>query len=327
MRQGAFHLTNLSYVQRLFLTDDTPLQTGYKTVFYPIASEAIATKTPESMNMTRHPQNHLIEAEVTEAFEIMSGSLESGIIFICEHASNFIPRDYDNLGLEERDLNRHVAFDIGAEVMTRTLASAFKAPAVLGRFSRLLIDPNRGSDDPTLVMRLSDGALVPGNARVGQDEVQRRIERFHAPLHDAITMVIDQALEAKLVPVIICIHSFTRVMNGSERPWHAGVLWDNDPRLSLDLLKALWSEPDLVVGDNQPYDGALAGDTIDVHATLRGLANTLIEVRNDLIDTEVKAVQWGERMARLLRPLLIVPQLREIQFHGSRATARIRPRT
>ncbi len=265
-----------------------------------------------------------IEHTQQEAFEIIGGGLETQVIFLCDHASSFIPETYCNLGLREYDLQRHIAYDIGAETVTRTLAAAFGAPAVLSRFSRLLIDPNRGADDPTLVMRISDGAIVKGNATINQSEIDQRIKRFYNPYHGAIKTIIDQSLQAQKVPVLISIHSFTRIMNEFERPWHVGVLWDNDPRLSLDLLEALRRSGNLVVGDNMPYDGALAGDTLNVHATRRGLANTLIEVRNDLIGSKNDAIKWGERLAKLLYPLLKTPELHDINLCNSRANLPIR---
>ncbi len=255
-----------------------------------------------------------------EAFEVIGGELEAGVIFLCDHASNFIPQAYDNLGLLDYDLGRHIAYDIGAETVTRTLAAAFNAPAILSCFSRLLIDPNRGADDPTLIMRLSDGAIIKGNATIGNAEIEQRKIQFYTPYHEAIKTVIDKSLSAQKMPVLVSIHSFTRVIGERERPWHLGVLWDNDPRLSIHLLETLRSLGNLVVGDNQPYDGALAGDTLNIHATQRGLANTLIEVRNDLISTKADAVKWGERLAKVLYPLLNSPDLHKIKFCESRTS-------
>jgi predicted N-formylglutamate amidohydrolase len=190
---------------------------------------------------------------------------------------------------------------------------------VLSRFSRLLIDPNRGDDDPTLVMRLSDGAIVPGNARVDDAEVRRRQERFALPYHRAVAATLDAMAAAGPIPAVVSIHSYTPVMKGAPRPWHVGVLWDNDPRLPLPLLAALRREPDLVVGDNEPYDGALAGDSLSRHATARGLAHALIEVRQDLIADDADAMRWGERLAALLEPLLERPDMHVIRHFGSRA--------
>ncbi len=276
------------------------------------------------MDMISSGCSYHIQDETSEAFEIIAGSLESGIIFICDHASNVIPTDYCDLGIDQADLQRHIAYDVGAAAVTRSLAHSFNAPAILSKFSRLLIDPNRGLDDPTLVMRISDGALIFQNAYIGQDEIQCRINRFYAPYHVAIKRVIDKVLDAGIIPVIISLHSFTRVMNGCERPWHVGVLWDSDPRLSVDLLTALQLDSHLVIGDNLPYDGALMGDTLNIHATKRGLANTLIEIRNDLISSELQAKQWGERLAGILHPLLKASELREIKFYNSRTALRVR---
>jgi predicted N-formylglutamate amidohydrolase len=253
-----------------------------------------------------------------ESHEIVGGRVAAGVILLCDHARNTIPPEYADLGLPPSELARHIAYDIGAEGVTRAMAEALGCPAVLSRFSRLLIDPNRGDDDPTRVMRLSDGAIVPGNARSDAAEVAARARRFAAPYHAAVAGVIDASLAAGMVPAIVSIHSFTPVMKGIARPWHVGILWDTDPRLPRPLLSALGAEPDLVVGDNEPYSGALAGDTISRHATARGLANALIEVRQDLIAHEADAARWGRRLAAILSPLLVDPALRDMKAYGSR---------
>src|SRR4051794_17525685 len=141
--------------------------------------------------------------------EIIEGALESGLLLLCDHASNAVPPDLGDLGLPEAEFRRHIAYDIGAAAVTRSLARRLNAPAILTRFSRLIIDPNRGRDDPTLVMRLSDGAVIPGNARVDDAEVARRIERFYDPYDHAITAAIGRAMAAGAPPVLVCVHSFT----------------------------------------------------------------------------------------------------------------------
>jgi predicted N-formylglutamate amidohydrolase len=247
------------------------------------------------------------EHPVTE----IAGDPASGVIILCDHASNEIPPEYRALGMPEDQLARHIAYDIGAAGMARRLADAFGAPALLTNFSRLLIDPNRGEDDPTLVMRLSDGAVVPGNARVDDLEVERRIKRFYRPYDRAIKAKITEAMATGIRPVILAIHSFTPVWRGYPRPWHAGILWAKDPRLSQALIGALRSNHDLVVGDNEPYHGALAGDVIDRHALANGFSNTLIEIRQDLIAEAEDAARWGDRLAETLRPLLEHPHHRD----------------
>ncbi len=260
----------------------------------------------------------------------VDGRPDCGLLLLCDHASNALPAPYGDLGLPAAEFERHIAYDIGAATATRRMAELLGAPALLTTFSRLLIDPNRGPRDPTLVMRLSDGAVVPGNARVDAAEVARRRDAFHRPYRDAIDAALDRMAATGTVPAVVSIHSFTPTLKGRARPWHVGLLWDSDPRLARPLLDALAAEPDLQpaaerVGDNEPYDGALPGDTIDAHATRRGLANVLIEVRQDLVETDAAAERWGERLARLLTPILARPDLHQVEHHPSRAGHPPRP--
>ncbi len=203
--------------------------------------------------------------------------------------------------------------------MTRSLAEALGAPAVLSTFSRLLIDANRGEDDPTLIMRLSDGAVVPGNAKVDAAERARRIAHFHAPYHAAIAAAIERALAAGVIPALFSVHSFTPIWRGTPRPWHAGVLWDRDPRLAVPLIDALRADAGLVVGDNEPYAGALLNDTMYRHATRRGLAHALVEIRQDLIADEAGISAWSHRLTAILRDLNRDPELHELRRYGSHA--------
>jgi predicted N-formylglutamate amidohydrolase len=256
------------------------------------------------------------------AVETIAGPLDAGVLLVCDHASNAIPPGYGGLGLRRDALERHIAYDIGAADLTRALARRLDAPAVLSTFSRLLIDPNRGADDPTLVMRYSDGAIVPGNARIDAAEIARRLALFWAPYRQKIDATVDAMLATGEPSALVSIHSFTPVWRGAARRWKVGVLWDRDDRIAKPLLEALHAEPDLEVhgvGDNEPYDGALAGDTIDAVATARGLANALIEIRQDLVDEPAGAIAWAERFARLLEPILADKAVRAPRPFGSRA--------
>ena len=237
-------------------------------------------------------------------FEVIDGSDDTGLIIICDHASNYVPAEFNGLGLPPEQLERHIAYDIGVADLTRRLAELLDAPAVLSNFSRLLIDPNRGLDDPTLVMRVSDGAVVPGNARIDQAGIEQRIEHYYRPYDDAVRAAIDRSLAKSIVPALLSIHSFTPMWRGYARPWHAGILWDSDGRFAHPLLEALRLEDGLVVGDNEPYTGELEGDMMNRHGTKRGLAHALLEVRQDLIAYEAGIEEWAQRLAGLLPGLV-----------------------
>ncbi|MBS7545166.1 N-formylglutamate amidohydrolase [Ancylobacter oerskovii] len=251
-------------------------------------------------------------------FERIDGNAAAGLLLICDHASNALPARYGTLGLPPAELERHIGYDIGAAGVTRALASALGCPAVLSHFSRLLIDPNRGEDDPTLVMKLSDGAVVPGNRHADADEVASRLDRFHRPYHRAVAGEIARMTATGTVPAIFSVHSFTPVWRGSPRPWHVALLWDADPRLARPLIDGLEAEGDLIVGDNEPYDGALKNDCLYRHGTATGLAHALIEIRQDLIADLAGQIAWADRLARLLPGILAAPGLHERRFFGSR---------
>ena len=147
-------------------------------------------------------------------FERIEGALDCGALVICDHAANAIPPGYGGLGLPREALERHIAYDIGAAELARRLAARLGAPAILSTFSRLLIDPNRGPDDPTLVMRISDGAVVPGNARIGAQEIERRRRLFWAPYRAAIEETLEAMLATGEPPAILSVHSFTPSWRG-----------------------------------------------------------------------------------------------------------------
>ncbi len=227
------------------------------------------------------------------------GPAGTSLLFLCDHAAKALPPAYGTLGLEAGLFATHIASDIGAADVTRALSDAFGAPAILARWSRLLIDLNRGEDDPTLVMKLSDGSIIPGNARIDAAEIARRIAAFHAPYHAAIAA----ALDAMQVPVLVSIHSFTPVWKGWQRPWEIGVLWDRDGRLARPLI-AECTRAGFVVGDNEPYDGELENDCLYRHGTMRGLPHVLIEIRQDLVATPEAARAFAARLAPILERAL-----------------------
>ncbi len=252
-------------------------------------------------------------------FEIIEGDRRKGIVLLCDHARRDLPEEYGDLGLPPEEFDRHIAYDIGAEKVTRRLAAILEVPAVLANFSRLLIDPNRGEDDPTLIRQLYDGSVIPGNYPMPEEERERRIDRFYQPYHDAVgSMVASVHRQTGTAPFLLSVHSFTPVMQGRERPWHAGVLWDMDHRAAWPLIEMLAEDPALVVGDNEPYDGALRGDTMFRHAIVNGFAHALIEIRQDLIGDDAGAEEWADRLAPIVDAINRRPDIHVVRQFGSR---------
>lgn len=245
-------------------------------------------------------------SSATEAppFQLVNPDGDPAVLLVCDHASNHIPAQYAGLGLPEAAFERHIAYDIGAADVTLALSRLLNAPAVLAGFSRLLIDPNRGADDPTLVMKLSDGAIIPGNRHADAAVIADRVRRFYQPYHSAITERIRAARARGIAPVLLSMHSFTPVFHGHTRPWQIGILWDRDARIAQPLLASLATDRTLRVGDNQPYSGELVGDCMNQHGTNNGLPHVLIEVRQDLIAHPSGAQSWAQLLAAHLIPIL-----------------------
>ena len=232
------------------------------------------------------------------------------VVLICDHAANTVP-DFVNggdLGMDPADMARHIAYDVGALGLSRHLAKLMNAPLVYSNFSRLVIDPNRGEDDPTLVMQLYDGSIIPANRNISEADKNQRLEKCYSPYHKALETVLSQREN----PIIISIHTFTKQLNGyGERPWHVGVLYANDARLSTPMLAELNAQPELCVGDNQPYSGHLKGDTMETHALQPNRIHALIEIRNDLIETTQDQHKWAEKLAPIFTRAIKTAQYNE----------------
>ncbi|WP_172299089.1 N-formylglutamate amidohydrolase [Pseudoruegeria sp. HB172150] len=237
------------------------------------------------------------------AFEVLGEDRPGRWLVTCDHASNAVPPMIagGDLGLPEREMGRHIAYDIGAAGVTRHLAEHLNSPAVLSTFSRLVIDPNRGEDDPTLLMQLYDGTVIPGNRVLDEAEREKRLNLCYRPYHEAV-----ERLSARQENTAYCaVHSFTPRLNGrAMRPWQVGILYGYDARLGRTLIDRLREEPDLFVGENEPYSGSLAGDSVDRHALHHGRPNALIEIRHDLIETPEQQAAWAERLAPILEEAL-----------------------
>lgn len=213
-----------------------------------------------------------------------------------------MPVALGNLGLTASHLAGHIALDIGAAALTRSLASLLQVPAVLSGYSRLVVDCNRHLEDPSAFPAVSDGVSIPGNSNLTAEARSARADALYWPYHGAIARILDNPGP---LPALVAVHSFTPRLDGVARPWHVGVLWDEDDRLAAPLLRSLRADGRWCVGDNEPYSGRYpAGYTMDAHAERRGLPHVSIEVRQDLLATQDDVHSWAALLATALRPIL-----------------------
>lgn len=216
--------------------------------------------------------------EILEAYEALGGEPGAPVFLTCEHASERLPDGHSWSPNDGRLVGTHWAFDLGARDLVFDLATAMGAPAVLSRFTRLLVDPNRPEDSDTLFRAEAEGAAVDLNRDIGGAERMRRIERFYRPYHDAI----DRRLATHAAPVLFSIHSFTPVYEGTIRPMEVGVLFDTQDELAEQAAAAIRAAG-FVTALNEPYSGK-AGliHAAEHHAGRHGRKALELEVRQDL---------------------------------------------
>ena len=254
---------------------------------------------------TGGPAPDLLGAGDPPAFEIVNAEGRAPLVLFSDHAGRAIPKRLGTLGLAQAELDQHIGWDIGIGAMARRMAVALDAPAVIGGYSRLVIDCNRRLDDPTSIAQESDRIAVPGNRGLDAAERRARAEAIFHPYHRAIDGIIQAKRSAGPNLAVISLHSFTPSMNGLQRPWHVGVLWNRDPRLPVPLMARLLKEPCVIVGDNEPYSGRDEhGYSMPRHAEAEGLPHALFEVRQDLIADDRGVAEWGDRLIAVLRDVL-----------------------
>jgi len=227
------------------------------------------------------------------------------VLLVADHASPFFPAAMNQLGLADWVLERHVAWDIGSDQLTRFLADELDAQAVLAGFSRLIVDPNRKLDDPSAFIEVSDGIAIPGNLELDEEQKSLRVQSFFQPYHDAIAARLDGMRARTAAPALISVHTCTPVFDRVVRPWHIGVMWDQDARIPAPLMENLRRMDGICIGDNEPYSGRHPHDfTVDFHAERTGLPHVGIEVRQDLVSDDEGARKWAAILAAALRPVL-----------------------
>jgi predicted N-formylglutamate amidohydrolase len=261
-----------------------------------------ALSAEEASAAARYP---LIGPDDPPPYSIYNAGGQAPVLLVCDHASKAFPRAMNQLGVADWVLGKHVACDIGAGMVTRFLADRLDAPAVLAGYSRLIVDLNRQTHTDSAFIKVSDGIAIPGNLDLCEDEKAERIASFFTPYHDAISRQLDMFEARGITPAFLAIHTCTPVFNRVVRQMHIGVMWDEDPRIPVPLIRNLGAMEGVCVGDNEPYSGRHPHDfTIDHHAERKGLPYAGVEVRQDLVDEERGAAKWAAVLADALEDVL-----------------------
>lgn len=229
-----------------------------------------------------------------EAFRLIGTPTPGGILVISDHASNIVPPDID-LGIAPELLTQHIALDIGVAEVGALMAQQAGFAAFQGNVSRLVCDFNRDEHLPATIPITSDGHAIPGNAldHAGHEE---RLERFFRPYHAALADLLAHHPPA----LILSLHSFTPQLARSDepRPWHVGVLYNEDDRAARLAIPLLEGEG-LIVGDQQPYSGRLLNATMNRHAEAHGRFYLGVEVRQDEIGDAVGQQRWASILTQI----------------------------
>jgi len=247
-----------------------------------------------------------VKPEIHSAFRILRPEGKGRYIIFCDHASNRIPAELENLGLPASALERHIAWDIGAAGVTTELSRIFDAPAILCGTSRLVVDCNRQLHAHDLIPEVSDGTMVPGNRGLSEAARQLRIERWFEPYHAAVESVIVDREARGLTSIALSIHSMTACLAGKARPWQIALSSHNDRTLVEPMLEALGRPGDVTVGDNQPYDLDPAVDySTPFHAIGRNMPCLQVEFRQDEVADPAGQIRWARRFAAALMQLSV----------------------
>lgn len=232
--------------------------------------------------------------------EVVNADGRAVFVLTCEHAGRQVPVALRDLGIPTAEMNRHIAYDIGAEGLARGLSAILDGPLVLQRFSRLVVDCNRPFDAPDCFPAVSDGTKIPANENLTEQERRRRFDEIHRPFHRAIATLLDRRAGAAAPTILVSVHSFTpQLSTGTPRPWLLGALSNRDPHFAQRFIAAFRAaHPEIVCAHNEPYVVDDRTDyTIPVHGEMRGLPHLLIEVRSDMIAGQAGQEHWSRLIA------------------------------
>lgn len=269
---------------------------------------------PPLVPQTReHLPDHLIAAGEPPPYVVENAHGAAKCVIVCDHASNLVPKALKNLGLSNANLKKHIAWDPGTADIGRALSQQLDAAVVLASYSRLVVDLNRGHDQPECMRETSDHVEVPGNLQLTQAHKNLRLAEFFWPYHKAVDTQLQRFLDRGVAPILVSIHSFTPRMDGFNRPWHIGVLWNHEEGIAMRLVDNLRrNNPELRIGENEPYSlksEHFTRNTVSTHAESRGLPYVIVEFRQDMVDTPAKARKWAGIFLESLAPLLADPAL------------------
>ena len=225
--------------------------------------------------------------------------IRGSLLIIVDHANNFIPSKYKNLGLPKYLIESHIAYDLNILNLSKRISFLLESDIVYGEYSRLIIDLNRGKNDPTLIPSISDKRLIPGNIGINSREFNYRKKKFYNSYHSKINKIINK----KKIKIIISMHSFNPYFKGKKRKTEIGILSNQDRRYSDLLIKQMSKSKRYIIGDNVPYKGELKEDTLYKHGLKKNILHTLIEVRNDLINSEIKVNKMSQFIVSSLKKI------------------------
>ncbi|WP_207061443.1 N-formylglutamate amidohydrolase [Motiliproteus sp. SC1-56] len=260
----------------------------------------------------------LLSPDDPRAFTLINPTAVAPLLLVCDHASNYIPPHLNHLGLPPSLREDHIAWDRGAADLVQLLSDRLECRAVLANYSRLLIDVNRDPklNEPSLIPEVSDNHPIPGNQGLTPEERRQRVLRISDPYHHEIERQLLALGAFVKAPMIFSIHTFTPAMRGGQpRPWHAGMLWNQDPRIAKPLMAHLRRHEHLMIGDNEPYSGREFAYTIDRHGHAQGLPNCAIEIRQDLLESHEACLWWADKLSDGLQEIMKHADVFQVRFY------------
>ncbi len=255
---------------------------------------------------------HLAESD-PHPLEVVGERYRGQFFLTCEHAGRAIPSCLGDLGIGRREMDRHIAYDVGAEEVSRKLSDLLSAPLYIQRYSRLVIDCNRPARASDSIPEMSDGTVIPKNIGLCPQDREERYLLIHRPYHDAVKEALGRFVMLNGEPILLAIHSFTPVMRstGEAREYELGLLYNRDDRFARAMLEVVnLSYPEIKAALNVPYTvDDLSDYTIPVHGEARGIPHVLIEIRNDLISNQAGQSRWADIISQTARAAAVRMEL------------------